>query len=156
MHFQIPSGWRELDNLIHTSLKGGNVAKFGPVRIEKGRVALPNGLYLNYNNLRIDENDEWWYDYGKFTHKLYGAKLMENIVQALARIVVMNAALRIADRGYNFRLQAHDELVFIVPDDDLENAKNIVHTEMIRPPSWAPDIPLTADVGIGLSYGEAK
>ena len=44
-------------------------------------------------------------------------KLLENISQSLARVIVMNAALRIRDRGkhrpcphaYRFVLQAHDE-----------------------------------------------
>jgi DNA polymerase I-like protein with 3'-5' exonuclease and polymerase domains len=76
----------------------------------------------------------------------------------------MNAALRIRDRGrhtdapyaFRFVLQAHDELVFIVPDELLDVAKQIIHGEMTRPPSWGKDIPLVADVGVGKSYGEAK
>ncbi len=99
---------------------------------------------------------EYRYRYGKFTHTLYGAKLLENIVQALARIVVMNAALRLADRGYKFALQAHDELAFLVPDTDVDNAKEIIHTEMTRRPSWAPDLPLSASTEAGKSYGDAK
>jgi DNA polymerase I-like protein with 3'-5' exonuclease and polymerase domains len=97
-------------------------------------------------------------------HKMYGAKFLENIVQFLSRIIVMNAALRIRDRGfvaanpadYRFVMQAHDELVFIVHDDEVDRAKQTIHTEMIRPPSWGRDIPLVADVGVGNSYGEAK
>jgi len=97
-------------------------------------------------------------------HTLYGAKLLENIVQALARIIVMNAALRIRDRGkgrpcpwaYRFVHQAHDELVFIVPDTEINEAVRIIHAEMVRPPSWGKDIPLVADIGKGASYGEAK
>ena len=49
-----------------------------------------------------------------------------------------------------------DELVFIVPNEELDNAKKIVHEEMTRRPSWAPDLPVTAEVGSGPSYGEAK
>ena len=68
----------------------------------------------------------------------------------------MHAALRIADRGYKFKLQSHDELVFIVDDKDVDNAEKIIHEEMVRRPSWAPDLPLTASIGHGQSYGDAK
>jgi DNA polymerase len=108
-----------------------------------------------YDQVMPDGN-EWYYGYGGRRHKLYGAKFLENIIQYLARIVLMNAALRLNGRGYRFVLQAHDELGFIVPDAGVEEAKRIIHDEMVRPPSWALDLPLTASVGVGQNYGEAK
>lgn len=169
----IQRGWQELDRIIATAWLGiGGPQTFGPCQIGKGYVRLPNDMYLMYDDPRsktviedYNHNDtlgrsrtrtEYVYRYGKFEHTLYGAKLLENIVQALARIVVMNAALRIADRGYRFKLQAHDELVFLVPDNDLDNAKQIVQTEMTRRPSWAPNLPLAATTESGKSYGDAK
>ena len=112
-----------------------------------------------------DGRTEYRYRYGKFWHKLYGAKLLENIVQALARIVVMNAALRIRDRGlqtvnprdYMFCLQAHDELVFIVKTAELDSAKKIIHEEMTRRPSCGLATRRTdAELTVGASYGAAK
>lgn len=167
----IKNAWGTLDAAIGTSWLGnGNPTKFGPCIISKGAVELPNGMFLRYDNPRSEAKNysspgskaparlrtEFFYRYGKFEHHLYGAKLLENIVQALARIVVMNAALRLSDRGYRFKLQAHDELVFLVQDADVDNAKQIIHTEMTRRPSWAPDLPLSASTEAGKSYGEAK
>ena len=88
-------------------------------------------------------------------------RVLENISQALARVIVMNAALRIRKcgldtnnvRDYEFKMQAHDELVYIIKDENLEQAKTIIHTEMTRSPTWGRDIPL---VGTGKSYGECK
>jgi hypothetical protein len=168
-YHEIPRGWRILDQLISTAwLSGSGSAKFGPVTISYGNVLLPSGLSLRYADPKSEMGEngrtEHRYRYGKFWHKLYGAKLLENIVQALARIVVMNAALRIRDRGihtsnpsdYKFRLQAHDELVFIVKRKNLDEAKRIILEEMRRRPSWAPDAPIDAELGEGASYGEAK
>jgi hypothetical protein len=154
----IKYGWYRLDRILKTAWLGlSGPAKFGPCLIGHGEVKLPSGLSLMYERPHLDpENAELMYFYGGVPHKIYGAKMLENIVQALARIVVMNAALRLADRGYRFVLQAHDELVFIVPDADVDNAKKIIHGEMVRVPSWATGLPLTADVGVGNSYGEAK
>ena len=175
--FQLPAGWRKLSSYIESywfTPAGNNYfIDFGPVRISHGKVELPNGMFLEY----ADPSRRWvpdeqgaggrWeysYRYGNLWHRIYGAKLLENIVQALARIIVMNAALRIRDCGkytscpwaYYFVLQAHDELVFIVPDSELNEAARIIHAEMVRRPSWGPDIPLVAEIGTGASYGEAK
>lgn len=167
---EIPRGWRILDQAISQHwLSGSAVAKFGPVEISYGTVLLPSGLSLRYGDPRAEVDQERGrirhrYRYGKFWHDLYGAKLLENIVQALARIVVMNAALRIRDRGlstahpgdYRFVLQAHDELVFIVHKSELDDAKKLILSEMRRRPSWGLDIPIDAELGEGGSYGEAK
>lgn len=177
-YFQIPAAWNRLSNVIATNWMNSAYGPFtfGPVVIEKGVVHLPSGLDLHYEDpterqvQRPRPNGEniWvrehTYRYGKQWHRLYGPKLLENIVQSLARIIVMNAALRIRDKGlhrpcphaYRFVLQAHDELVFIIPDTEVAFAKKLIHEEMVRPPSWGRDIPLTADIGMGPSYGEAK
>jgi len=86
--------------------------------------------------------------------------MLENIVQALARICVMDAAVRIRRRtshlGIWLNLQVHDELVFIVPDEHIAQMERIVMEEMRRRPEWGQDIPLDAESGTGNSYGECK
>jgi DNA polymerase len=176
-YWEIKLGWAILQAHIQSAwLTPYGSAQFGPVVISYGNVLLPSGLSLRYADPKSvqvereypDGRKQWQtefrYRYGKTWHMLYGAKLLENIVQALARIVVMNAALRIRDRGkhtahpkdYFFKLQAHDELVFIVHKDTLDTTKKVILEEMRRPPSWGKDIPLDAELGEGASYGEAK
>jgi hypothetical protein len=115
---------------------------------------------MNYSQPReevdADGKRELCYSYGNQRYTIYGSKLLENIVQFLARINTMHDALRICDRGYRFVMQAHDELVWIVPDDKVEDCKRVVLEEMTRPPSWGKDIPLAAECGVGQSYGDAK
>lgn len=155
---EIAAAWRALDQIIQSYWRGNNGRfRFGPVTVGFGEVQAPGGLAMRYDNPRYDtDKNESVFEYGRYTHKLYGAKFLENIVQYLARIVVMNAALRLSDRGYRFVLQAHDELVFLVPDAEVPVALPVIHEEMTRCPSWALDLPLTADVGQGASYGAAK
>lgn len=153
----IPETWYLLDGFVRNEWLRGGLGVLGPCTVKFGEITLPSGLSLHYDRPHFDpDSGEHLFYYGKFLHKIYGAKMLENIVQALARIVVMNAALRLADRGYRFVLQAHDELVFIVPTIEIDKAKEIIHQEMIRPPSWAPTLPLSASVGTGANYGEAK
>jgi DNA polymerase family A len=173
-YWQIRQAWTRLNSIVAGpwSSPHGGTAKFGPCVISYGDVTLPSGLSLCYADPRQEivvnadgeVRTEFRYRYGKFFHRLYGAKLLENIVQALARIVVMNAALRIRDRGrhtkypedYFFALQAHDELVFVVHKTEVDNLRSVVLEEMKRPPSWGKDIPLNAELGEGANYGEAK
>jgi hypothetical protein len=132
---------------------------FGPVRLEYQRILLPNGLALQYYNL-CQEDNQWVYHYGREKRKLFGGKVLENIVQALARIIVLDAAVRLRRilRVYGVQLVhcVHDELVYIVPDELVNVVKKFVHDEMVRPPTWMPDLPLAAEVGVGDNYGDAK
>lgn len=155
----IRKSWRKLDDILDTAWCGATEPiGWGPnnvVRIGEGYVLLPNGMKMVYSVLPRGE-DGWSYRYGKHVEVMYGSKFLENIVQALARIVVMNAALRLRDQGLRFVLQSHDELAFIVPEEDIDVAKALVLAEMRQPPSWAPDLPLDAEANYGDSYGDAK
>jgi DNA polymerase len=161
----IRDAWGQLDTILNTSWCGATAPVcWGPatpafptgvVEIGHGYVLLPNGMKMVYDVVPA-EGGEWRYRYGRKTPKIYGAKFLENIVQALARIVVMDAALRLWSLGYKFALQAHDELAFIVRTEDAENAKAVVLAEMCRRPIWAPDLPLDAEANFGPSYGDAK
>ena len=162
-YWEIPDLWRQLDRWLPTLNYGPEHAALGPrawredfhegqwvtrrydktnlLVIKKGAIVLPNAMELRYN---VPDT------------KIYGAKLLENIIQALARIVVMQAALRLSERGQRFCLQVHDELVFIVPTEEVDTVKEIILAEMIRQPTWAPGLPLAAEVGVGKSYGDCK
>lgn len=130
---------------------------WGPFRIrcdvERGtkRIVLPNDIQLNYDTLQwhVAENgDKYWrLKTRKGWAKLYGAKLIENIIQALARVVVSQAMIRLKHRGYHrCACTKHDSLWLIIPKDDrLEEHKAIILEEMSRTPSWLPGIPLAAE-----------
>jgi DNA polymerase len=139
----IAGSWNALERLrIKVLCNEKNApAEFGPVEVSYGRIRLPSGMYLRY-----EVPDQ----------TLYGAKLLENITQALARIIIMDAALRLEEWGYRFVLQAHDELAFVVRDADVEEAKKIILREMLHPPGWMLDLPLAAEIGVGQNYGEVK
>jgi DNA polymerase len=155
----ISSTWRSLQNEGIPMLASG-VGSFtlGPCVFEKNAVLLPSGLRLNYHNLRQEDGErgpQWVFDYGGVPKKLYGGKLLENIVQALARIITMDAALRI-QKKLRLGAQVHDELVYAVANERVEEVREFLLSEVRRRPVWAPDLPLNAEVGVGNSYGEAK
>jgi hypothetical protein len=140
---RIPAMWRRLDRLLRFVLMNdyAQEMELGPVTIMPRRIYLPNGLFLRYDDSAED---------------LWGGQLFENICQALARVIIMQAALRLDQRGYRFVLQVHDELVFCVPDNRVEEAKTIIMQEMTRPPLWMPDLPLAVEIKVGDNYGSCE
>ena len=159
----IPEFWSKLGGLIPRMTSRNFSEEVGPLVFEYQRVKLPSGLYLNYSDLQ-NKDGQWWFTYGNKPKYLYGGKMLENIVQALARICVMDAAVRIRKRftnlGYDhidlgLALQVHDELVYVVPDSLVPVCEKILMEEMRVRPQWGSDIPLDAESGSGQSFGDA-
>jgi DNA polymerase I-like protein with 3'-5' exonuclease and polymerase domains len=163
---EIPLLWSEAEQLIFFMAQCGEDEwkQFGPVWLGRGVMVLPNGNRINYRNLRQELDTKtgryrWWYDYGRRRKMLYGAKLIENAVQALAFVLIIDAALRIEKlTGGLLPLahQVHDELIYVPLEHQAEAVKELVKREMCRKPAWMPWLPLNAGGGIGDSYGNAK
>jgi hypothetical protein len=158
-YWQIPQLWSRLQSATRAIWSNPQAVNtrinIGPVTITYAEIEGPNGLSMKYKDPRLFLG-EYIYNYGWGTYKMYGGKMLENIIQFLAYIIIMNAALRLNDLGYRFVSQAHDELVFIVPIADEANAKAIIYRELTRRPSWGNDIPLEAEVKSGPTYGDCK
>ncbi len=124
----------------------------------------PSGLMIHFPQLNYRQEEEgggsWWFRDGKRWRRTYGASLLETICQHTARCIVMSAAVRLrypmAGLGARLCHSAHDELVYLVPVQNVEAAKIWAQTEMNRPPLWAPELPLDCDVTTGFRYGDAK
>ena len=149
--------WYRLDLILETAFAGKEgPVMLGPVEIGHGYVKGPSGLKMQYVVPEDFGGRDKYYLYAKRKHKIYGAAFLENIVQFLEVEIMQAAATRLAKRGIRFAGQSHDELAFVVRDEDVDKVEKIVVEELTRPPSWAPDLPLTASVNRGQSYGEAK
>lgn len=125
-------------------------------------IRLPNGLYIRYPNLRMhqsEDNDkvELVYDTRKgkqvIPNRMYGAKMVENVCQALARIVIGEQMLMVAKR-YKVVMTVHDAIASIVPEHEVETAKEYIEMCMRARPKWAPELPLNCEAGYGKSYGD--
>lgn len=159
---EIPAAWKLLNDVGVPVLARGGTFTFGPCVFERGAILLPNGLRLKYHDLQYNRPgwEGWSYSYGGKIKKIYGGSLMENIVQALARIIAMDAGVRVQRRiqpmGLWLNMQAHDELAYVAPNAAVPTLQAIVKEEMERRPTWAPDLPLKAEVEVGATYADAK
>lgn len=75
----------------------------------------------------------------------YGGKLTENLVQAIARDLLVEAMLRLEAAGYPIVMHVHDEIVAEGPVVTEQQALNTMIEIMIMRPVWGMDIPLGAD-----------
>jgi len=80
----------------------------------------------------------------------YGGKLVENIVQAVARDIMANALLRVFKEGdFVPHLTVHDEII-TSGDKDLDPKE--LERQMCILPTWAEGLPLTAEGWKGTRY----
>ena len=114
-------------------------------------------MKLLYPDLRPSKDDEGrlqWV-YGKDATKLYAGKITNNVTQAVARCVMTDGMLRV-QKKYFVAGTVHDELIAVVPDEEVEFAKTWVLAQMTMEPKYLPGIPLNADGGANRRYGLAK
>ena len=134
-------------------------------------ITLPNGMKIQYPDLQAEAGEmgpEYTYKALRMRKRIYGPMVSENVTQALARIVVSYQMLaiqecrRARDRkmndGKNRKIApcGHDDVVVGVPEEAEENAMQMLELSMSRPPSWAPEMPVSCEAGGGKTYGDAK
>jgi len=125
----------------------------------KRGMLLPNGLYICYPQLHQAPSadtfgrNQWQYrdDFG--LTEIHGAKVVENVVQALAGIIVKQQMLMIAKR-YKVVLTVHDAVTCIALESEAPEAVAYVAECMRWVPDWAKGWPLDCEVEVGLNYGE--
>lgn len=156
---KIPELWQRAAKVL-TALLRTTTTSFGPdgvLQVDLFGIRLPNGMYIRYPNLREEGPDrELVYDTkrGKatMTTRIYGGKVVENVCQALARIIIGEQMLRIAKR-YRVGMTVHDSVVVLAKAEEADEAQAYVEECMRRRPSWAPTLPLNCESKKGLSYG---
>lgn len=123
-------------------------------------ISLPAGRKLYYINPALDEN-AWGGSSISYTGvdqtskqwkkiETYGGKIVENIIQAIARDCLAEAIERLEKAGYPVIFHIHDEVVIdITPYADDKKMLNDVISIMSEVPSWAEGLPLNGDGWVG-------
>lgn len=124
------------------------------------KITLPSGRNLCYLHPRLKPNKfggtSLTYEGMDQTTKkwcrqdTYGGKLVENIVQAIARDCLADAMLRLDKAGYNIVMHVHDEAVMQMPDG--KGSIEEVNRIMGQPIPWAVGLPLKAESSELLYY----
>lgn len=154
--------WKRAEQALGFILKGieGKPVDYRGIVVTCAEgLLLPNGLKIKYPELqhKAERGPDGGYSYfdGRSRTKIYGGKVVENIIQALARIVVMDQTLDI-NTYLPVALSVHDEAVATTDEDDAKDALEFSLEQLRVPPIWGPDLPLNAEGGYHRSYGKAK
>lgn len=118
-------------------------------------IKLPSGRSLFYCNPQIRPNamggKEIWFTGVNQANKkwsfvsTWGGKLVENIVQAVARDLLCNAISNLMQAGYRINFHIHDEVILEIPDGDAAKNLDDAVMRMCALPEWANGLPLNAD-----------
>ena len=165
--------WKTCDQALQVMVDGGQMyfgGQDGKMFFADGKrfllgrhvpgIRMPNGLWLNYPNLRVDMSSgkpQFVYDNTGYTGKplktkAYGGKICENIVQSLAFAIMKQQALWIA-KYYPIVMNTHDEWCVVVPRDQAETAAEYMARCMRTAPDYVAGLPLDTEGGWAQSYG---
>lgn len=155
--------WRSAGIMLRYLVRGDAMefGKDGVLGVDTNApgIILPNGLLIRYDDLQETENEKGGVEYSYKTRigrtRIYGGKVVENVTQALARLIIGEQMLRISKK-YRVVLTVHDSIVCCVPDNEADACKAYVEECMRWVPAWAEGLPVDCEAGIGKNYGETE
>lgn len=160
VHHKVQQLWWRCDKVILPAIANGSTQPIG-LDVNDWFVTQLDGFGrpgepgVMYKDLAFDGN-EWSYRSSKGRVHIYGAKVVENLCQHAAMLVVMWQTARINQR-YPVALSVHDEVVCVVRDEEVADAKAYMEECLTLAPKWCRGvIPLKGEVNFGQSYGDAK
>jgi len=158
---KIPELWQAAGRALEAlrTQRTSQLGREGVVNVDMLGIRLPNKMYIRYPNLRTIETNgkqELVYDTKKgrtiIPNRIYGGKCVENVCQALARIVIGEQMLMVA-RRYRVVMTVHDAVGCVVPVGEADEARKFVEDCMRIRPKWALGLPLNCESKMGGSYG---
>jgi DNA polymerase len=150
--------WHNVEQAFNEAIQTGKSAYMGLLFEVKKNIAfikLPSGRRLAYvrpelqphkrfqgkeeiTYMGVDQTSRKWSRLGT-----YGGKLVENVVQAIARDCLAESLVRLEKAGYKTVMHVHDEVVLEVPSG-WSSAEQVAEI-MGRDIEWASGLPLRAD-----------
>ena len=150
----IPKLWRDVERAAKLALNHPGLSYTIPCGViywrdkDALRCRLPSGRVLTYWGAYLDKDGKICFmGQNQTTRKwektdTWGGKLVENIVQAVARDCLAVAMVRLDKAGYKIVFHVHDEVVIEAPDGSRwQDAADI----MGEPIDWAPGLLLRGD-----------
>jgi DNA polymerase len=154
---RIPMLWSRLQELLikstHPATRGET---YRCITVGDKSLHLPNGMSLRYEDLTINRDGSLNYKFRKARETTWGGRIAENVIQALARIVITDAMLRL-DKNYpdmDVVLTVHDEVIVVAPEDNPDARMDTIIKELCVPPQWASSLPLDAEGGYDKVYSK--
>ena len=153
----IPKLWEYAEGVIELMATGRRERVFrGTCETVQDGLLLPNGLVMQYNGLVHRGKAGWQYAGSEGYTKLYGGLFVENVDQALCRIIVADQMETYANEGHPIWGMTHDEVGSDSPEQDAATDAARLKQVMSVTPGWCPGLPLSSEVHFGKYYGSLK
>jgi DNA polymerase len=149
---EIPAYWKALENAVKAAVREHRCIFVKGVVVDGRnpkclRIKLPSGRYIHYFNPRIGKKMKFGkmmetVTYTAFDAKgaqekdLYGGLITENIVQAVARDLLLSGMIEAEKAGARITMTIHDEIVCEVPLDSGFGENELLQC-MTKIPEWA-------------------
>lgn len=150
---EIPQLWKALDEAVKKAVEFQTCIYVRGLIINGKnprclKIKLPSGRFIHYANPKIGMALDAYgrkrktVTYTAFdskgvqTKKLYGGLLTENVVQAIARDILLNGMLEAEKMGFVICMTIHDEIVAETPLDSPLGLKDLLAC-MSKTPEWA-------------------
>jgi DNA polymerase len=178
MYPEIPALWRFANDLLcytinnerriptSTSRYYGNHYAHIPIEPDTDCLILPSDLRICYPKIREEIDtydpatgrvDTVYNDPYGIPRKIYGAKCVENISQALSRIIITDIAVRVHRlTGYHPFMTTHDSLDYCVPRSEAEAMDAELACQFALVPEWGAGLPLASEGGWGTNLAAAE
>lgn len=148
--------WWDVDEAAKLAVKGKRTTRCHGLTFEYTKqmlfITLPSGRKLAYCKPKLDTSQFGntvisYMGVNQTTKKweriqTYGPKLVENIVQGIARDCLRDAMINVTEAGFDIVMHVHDEIIAEVGEgrtlEEMEKA-------MCKVPDWAEGLPLRAD-----------
>jgi hypothetical protein len=123
------------------------------ILIKDHRIFGPGGTWLDFTSLkreRLESGEEvWLHRVRQGWRKTYGARLVENVVQWLARMVISQALVQIIEMGYRVPLTVHDDLFILIPHSpDAQEHLNSCAAVVGQMLAWMPACPIAVEADL--------
>ena len=153
MYPNIPKLWSGMKDSLFQMLNPRSVGMmYGPLTIRSKALGLPNGMALNYPNLYFSAG-QFMYSTERETIRTHGPRVTENVVQALARLVITDQMLEVQNLPeVDIVLQVHDEIIAIGSEHNADATMDKIIEIMRTAPEWCGDLPLDAEGGASQIY----
>ena len=149
--------WTHLNHVLDwliTNKVSDNVDTVGLLAVSPFTgIELPNGMFINYPELRREPAGGYSYMTRQGRNRIYGGKVAENLCQAVARCVIGEQMLMI-EKELRVVLTVHDAIACVVPESEAEQARAFIEECMRTSPKWAEGLPLNCESGVAYTYGD--
>lgn len=146
-YYNIPRLWSVCKQLLYSMMDRNQIGNvYGPLAVSNNAIKLPNGMFLKYPALQYINGEFLYTGRNDSMIRTHGPRVCENIIQALARIVITDQILTTHQLpGVDVVLTVHDEIIALSSKEKPDETLDKILAIMKKPPVWCSNLPLDAE-----------